>query len=164
MRHMAFSDGTCKLSFLPALFFFFLYSQTLSSPCPTRKATVFIAILRANSSGGWRTCVGAIGQHAWEFVAFSFLSPECTYPGCSLGIFISDMCAYLLTSSCGTTVPVPTLGLNAQSGQGRACTPLSSFSVGPYTCLGRLFSAPTDSFPPRQAAEQVCWQWLPIIL
>lgn len=98
---MAFSDGTCKLSFLPALFFFFLYSQTLSSPCPTRKATVFIAILRANSSGGWRTCVGAIGQHAWEFVAFSFLSPECTYPGCSLGIFISDMCAYLLTSSCG---------------------------------------------------------------
>ena len=74
------------------------------------------------------------------------------------------MCAYPLTSSCDNTVPVPMLGLNMQSGQGQARTPQSSFSVGPYTCLGRPVPAPTGSFPPRQASEQVCWQWVPIIL
>lgn len=55
-------------AFFPLLFF--SYSQTLSSPAQQGKATVFIAILWANSSGGWRTCIGTIGQHAWEFVAF----------------------------------------------------------------------------------------------
>lgn len=162
MRWIALSYGIDKLYSSPPPFF---HSQTFLRPCPTSKATVFIAIpagkfLRGLENRHWYHDI------KWGSLLFfsSFVSAECTYPHCSLNHHLGHV-FLALTSLCGSTAIVPKLGLNKGSVRAKVSVhPTAKLLCQSPNLPRKALSHSLGLIPHSQPSEQVCWQLVPIIL